>query len=681
MKRITLTLLFLFLGIMLFPLKIQAETILEPLEKADGSGYVTYRNQTTQVMIPTEYTQQQTDFRAVWVSPLVGDINSFIDKTVFKSELLGVLNVMESFHMNAIVFHIRIMHDALYDSDLNVKSNYIQAADFEEWDYLEWFIGECHRRGIEFHAWLNPYRITNYQTSLNTILNRFADYPSNPASKEENVIIGSTGAILNPGEPAVRKFLVDTCMEVIEKYDVDAIHFDDYFYASMPYNADYTTYQKYKAYFESTDIYGWRQEQIDTFIQQLSTSMRAYNLANNRQVQLGIAPTGIWKNGNGVVTYDGNGTAITTGSNTAGQEHYSAYLYCNTKKWVDNEWIDYIIPQSYWSFELQAAPYADVVDWWAKVVRYKKVNLYTGMGFYRHYTGDSGGSWETNPYEASNQIRYNTKHPEIKGVCIFNYDYLKIGKSNLGMAKVLDEYWIHPVATPTIQTMSAITPQAVQGLKLHHVEADRYILSWEPVANAKKYLIYRSDTTIDLNDSSQVIGMVGINQNKDCLFSDTIQGDHQYAIVAQSGTGHQSEMSLIHTSQATTEMNFDIGIMDTPTTNSIVFPKTNIQFNFDRAEVFVGSALTYQVYGSYDQENWTLLEGRLRSSGISYSFTFEYPNNLQTMYIKIVGTNEFGSLTSSIAQVTIKVEETSDLLALAQFLIQDYMASLLNPYE
>jgi hypothetical protein len=140
-------------------------------------------------------------------------------------------------------------------------------------------------------------------------------------------------------------------------------------------------------------------------------------------------------------------------------------------------------------------------------------------------------------------------------------------------------------------------------------------------------------------------------------------------------------MSLIHTSQATTEMNFDIGIMDTPTTNSIVFPKTNIQFNFDRAEVFVGSALTYQVYGSYDQENWTLLEGRLRSSGISYSFTFEYPNNLQTMYIKIVGTNEFGSLTSSIAQVTIKVEETSDLLALAQFLIQDYMASLLNPHE
>ncbi|MFA6889829.1 MAG: family 10 glycosylhydrolase [Bacilli bacterium] len=681
MKRIPILIFTLFLGTLLFSLDIHAEISLEPLENAEGSGYVTYRNQTTEVMIPTEYTAQKTEFRAVWVSPLVGDVGLYTNDGVFKSELLGVLDVMESFHLNAIVFHVRIMHDALYASKLNIKSNYIAGANFEQWDYLEWFISECHRRGIEFHAWLNPYRITNSQTSLEFITSKYAKYSFNPASKADNVIIGNSGAILNPGEPAVRKFVIDTCMELIENYNIDAIHFDDYFYASMPANSDYSTYLKYKSNSQTTNINDWRREQIDLFIEQLSTTMRSYNQDNNRQVQLGIAPTGIWQNGNGVVTYDANGTAVTNGSNTAGQEHYSNYLYCNTKKWVDNEWIDYIIPQSYWSFELKAAPYADVVDWWAKVVRYKKVNLYTGMGFYRHFSGDSGASWETNLYEASNQVLYNTKHPEIKGVCIFNYKYVKSALLNPGMAKVLNEYWVNPVPTPAIETMTPLIPQAVESLKIHQVDNNRLILWWKPSTDATKYLIYRSEGAINLEDTTQLVGIVGANKNGDCLFSQSIDYEANFAVVAVSGTGHQSMVQTIHTSEATTDMPFEVGILNVPTYNSVVYPKASMQINFASADIFIGSVMDYQVYESDDQEEWTLLTGRLRSFGITYGYTFDYPNTLHPMYVKIVGMNEFGTLTSPVLKIEIRIYQPSDLLSLSKRLLDNQLASIFGHDE
>src|SRR5690606_8413528 len=123
-------------------------------------------------------------------------------------------------------------------------------------------------------------------------------------------------------------------------------------------------------------------------------------------------------------TYDVNGNFITSGSNTRGQEHYESYLFSDTKKWVDNEWIDYIIPQSYWGFTRDVAKYADIVDWWAKVVCYKNVNLYTGTGLYMATSGSGGDSWLINPQEITMQIRYNTKHPEILGNSIYSYKHI-----------------------------------------------------------------------------------------------------------------------------------------------------------------------------------------------------------------------------------------------------------------
>ena len=175
-------------------------------------------------------------------------------------------------------------------------------------------------------------------------------------------MFGSGVTILNPGEPEVREFLIDTVMELIENYDVDAIHFDDYFYANGV--NDSKTYNKPGYNPKKLSLADWRREQVDIFIRDLSQAIRNFNIQNNRYVQLGISPTGIYKNASrrgfayGIGStdyYDANGNFITSGSNTAGFQHSGDYLYADTKKWIDNEWIDYILPQTYWGFTRAAA--------------------------------------------------------------------------------------------------------------------------------------------------------------------------------------------------------------------------------------------------------------------------------------------------------------------------------------
>ena len=672
-RLLILVMLFIIIGIQI------SATTLVPIPKTSSSGYVTYRNTSTQVLIPTEYTIQDNEFRGVWVSPLVNDIGSYLNDISFKNELLSVLDQMEYFNLNAIVFHVRIMNDALYNSDLNIKSPYVSGANFERWDYLEWFIGECHRRGIEFHAWLNPYRIASSSTSKAFITSKYANYPQNPASKEENIIIGTSGAILNPGEPAVRNFVVDTCMELIERYDIDAIHFDDYFYASMAYDADAATYNKYKALSQTTNLYDWRREQVDLFIEDLSTTMRAYNLANHRHVQLGIAPTGIWRNGNGQVSYDVNGTAITSGSNTAGQEHYASYLYANTKKWVDNEWIDYICPQSYWSFELTAAPYADVVDWWAKVVRYKNVNLYTGMGLYRRYSGDSGASWETNPMEAANQVLYNTKHPEIQGTIIFNYRYLRDSKGVAGVNKIVTEYWNHPVATPIIRTMTQRTPNSVANVDILKTNQG-FVLHWNEATDAQRYVVYRSTATVDVNDPTQVVGIVGKNSHNDVLFEDVIDNTltYQYAIVALSGTGHTSSPLIQSTTQLVTSPNFTVGDFQNISLSGTVFPSETIQLSFQEAVHYAGNPFTYTVVYSKNGVDWlTVTESSLRKSGTSYSQFLTFPASGHPLYLKVIGENDLATIESDIVNVRMQIDGIIDYLDFAFYIMQSRTQQIL----
>ena len=183
---------------------------------------------------------------------------------------------MEWHNLNALIFHIRIDNDAIYYSSMNPWSSWFTVyGEDPGWDPLEWVIEETHKRGIEFHAWMNPYRITASGKKGVTAAKVASKIPSyNIGSNPDNLLVSSEtyGTILNPGIPEVRTFIVDTCMEVIEKYDVDAIHFDDYFYISSV--DDEREYQKYNPNNLQKD--DWRREQVDLFIKESLCSIRNF---------------------------------------------------------------------------------------------------------------------------------------------------------------------------------------------------------------------------------------------------------------------------------------------------------------------------------------------------------------------------------------------------------------------
>lgn len=435
---------------------------------------VTYRYINTNVQIPNSYESKKDYLRAAWVSYIVDDYMASTDEQIMKNNLLEVLDTLEEFNMNTIVFHVRTYNNAYYKTKkAPIDPNFGTYESFEKWDYLKWFIDECHNRGIEFHAWLNPYRIKSQGypegSTPEVVAKDYKDFPCNPASNPENVLMSlGTGAILNPAKKVVQDYIIDVCLELMENYEIDAIHFDDYFYVQMTKEIDLLNEADQKDYLDfisshkdclykednEEDKAQWRRDRVDEFIYNLSVAIRKFNKDNNKHIQFGISPTGIYKNGNGKVTYDSKGNAITSGSNTLGQAHYKSYLFCDTKKWVDEEWIDYIIPQSYWGFTHPVAGFADVMDWWNKVVEHKNVNLYAGMGVYMSYN-PLAYSWANDEYEASNEVLYCTKLNNVKGTCIFSYKAFVRSKNNedskafKGLQRIKNEYWTEKVKTPT----------------------------------------------------------------------------------------------------------------------------------------------------------------------------------------------------------------------------------------
>lgn len=509
-----------------------------------------------------------TYFRGVWVTPKdsgnIGNIKPTSEKTKeekieeYKEEVLQILDVMEYYNLNALIFHIRVDNDAIYYSDTNPWSSWFTEYGVDPgWDPLEWVIEETHKRGIEFHAWMNPYRIHAAGTKGTTAESVAKEIPSyNIASNPDNILVSSSsyGSILNPGLPEVREFIIDTCMEVIEKYDVDAIHFDDYFYIT-DVNDD-ATYAKYNPNGLSHD--DWRREQVNIFIEDLSKAMRKYNEENNRYVQLGISPSGVWKSaGNSsYVKYDSDGTAITNGSaTTTAFEHYGNYLYSDTKKWCDEEWIDYILPQTYWAISHTTAAFKPLMNWWDAIVKYKNVNLYSGMGIYMSLTPGKNYSWGKDSDEAYNQIIYCYDLENTYGTVFYNFTYLKDAYNGVtsslygkGMSKVKNELFTNPSVLPEVRTMKRVVLPAPKNLNINKVGSN-VTLTFDAVENTKFYVIYRSSDEIDFS-SDQVYKIISRESiNGKVTFIDEVANDkkYSYGVKALSGTNTLGEGAKIET--------------------------------------------------------------------------------------------------------------------------------------
>lgn len=471
-----------------------------------------YRNSSEKVYGLSEYDYPTSEYRAVWVSTFVGDIPAYSTEQKFKQDANQVLDNMEKMGMNAIVFHVRTHNNALYKSDLNPIANWWQSVNFDKFDPLTWLIEECHNRGIEFHAWMNPYRVNSGFLG--------EDYPSNhPCKNPELILTNSSGAqILDPGSEIVQDFIVDTCMEFLERYDADAIHFDDYFYIS--------------GVKESLPAQEKRNN-VDAFIEKLSNAMHEMNIKEGRAVQLGISPSGIYQNGGYVASpsYDKDGTLISpVYSNTSGFAHYDNYLYSDTKKWIDNEWIDYITPQAYWGMEHTGANFFELTRWWSWCVKYKKVNLYMGIGVYMAQENTTSGKyWQKNPNEIQNQILNAGMYDEIKGICLYKYSCL-LDRENIilknGVDLITNDYWNKRIPGVVIPRYATTLPSVkISGLKL-----DGAVLSWNKVDNVFGYMVYQVPKGETLN-TKNINHVLVYTQDTFVNVSDTLNYDYYVSSV------------------------------------------------------------------------------------------------------------------------------------------------------
>ncbi len=533
MKRIVKKLMIIFI-MMLFgvvailPESANASTGLVVMTKSDGTD-LTYRNSSEKVYQLAEYNYPTNQLRAVWVSAFVGDVSAYTSESAWKSELNGLLDNMEDMGMNAIVFHVRTHNNALYKSELNPLATWFSNVNFDEFDPLAWLIDECHNRGIEFHAWLNPYRV-----SANGDVTQFkaeAMGENNPASKAENLLTVDQSIILDPGIPENRQFIIDTCMELIENYDVDAINFDDYFYTK---NADdTTTREKYNT--SNLSVGDFRRLQVNLFIEELSKQIRTYNEENDKMVQLGIAPSGIYRNGSykSSPTYDSNGNLTSPlYSNTSGMEHYDNYLYADTLNWINNEWIDYIMPQLYWATEHTNASFVELTKWWSWAVRNKNVNFYAGIGIYMadNPTSTSGSYWQLNENEVERQLLNAGQYAEFGGACFYKYSYMFSSNTIIqnGVNLISNDYWAKRVPGAIVKSyadkIDEVTPTNVG------YSSATTSITFDEVANARGYMVYQVPKG-NLLDTTNINHVYVYTQDTSVLITDTLNYDYYVASV------------------------------------------------------------------------------------------------------------------------------------------------------
>ena len=367
------------------------------------------------------------DFKGLWVTTVLNldyPSSATLTSEQLKAEAIQILDDAKAMGMNAIILQVRPSADAFYKSNINPWSKYLTGkqglAPDSDFDPLTFWVEEAHKREMVLHAWINPYRVTRKSSSEPA--HDFSKLASNhPAILHPEWVVKYKDGNLyyDPGMPEVREHLVASIKEIVENYDVDGIHFDDYFYPGTDFN-DALTYAQYGSGFKS--IGDWRRNNVDLLVSAVYETIKN----EDESIQFGISPFGIWAN-------DKNNPE---GSATSGNESYSNQ-YADTKKWVQNNMIDYIAPQLYWQIGYSVADYSKLVSWWTNVAKDSKVNLYIGHAAYRVGNTDPASPWY-GVNEIYRQLTLNENYEGIKGSIYFRYAFFR---DNYDLRSLLTSYY------------------------------------------------------------------------------------------------------------------------------------------------------------------------------------------------------------------------------------------------
>ena len=416
------------------------------------------------------------EFRGAWIAT-VANIDypkePTMERAALKEQYKNLADQFKELGFNALIVQVRPAGDAFYPSQLAPWSRYLTGRQGQapaDFDPLAFMVEETHARGMEFHAWLNPFRAT---VNLDTL----SLAPNHPFNTHRNWLVTFGGRMyFNPGIPEVRKYLVDVVGEIVDNYEVDAIHFDDYFYPYPVKDAVFPDSLEYDFFGRGyNNIDDWRRSNVDALIEALSLRIKE----SKPGVKFGISPFGVWRN----KSKDPNGSDTRASISTYDD------LHADVLKWARLGWIDYVAPQIYWNIGYAPADYATLVDWWS--ARVKGCQLYIGQAAYK-VNNNPEIAWQ-DPNEIPRQIALNRKNWYTNG-SVF-YSAKSVINNPLGLKDTLRSLYKYPALLPEMERLEINAFKDPDLRRVRNKEGRPYIV-WKP--NKKErgnpplyYVVYR----------------------------------------------------------------------------------------------------------------------------------------------------------------------------------------------
>lgn len=479
-------------------------------------------------------THPKREFRGAWLNTAWQSRYMDMNSQQMQEYFVLTLDKLQSYGINAVIFQVRPQADAFYNSDIEPWSALLTGkqgkAPDNNFDPLKFLTEECHKRGMELHAWLNPYRVTlNENDNLN-----FS--PQHIYFREPERFVTYGGKIyFDPGIPSNKKYICHLVKDIVSRYNIDAIHMDDYFYPypipgiSFPDNDSFNKYGKALG-FEDNQRDTWRRHNVNTLIKEIK-----FTIASVKPwVRFGISPFGIYRNQ--------KNTLDDSGSDTNGLQNYDD-LYADVLLWIKEGWIDYNMPQIYWEIGHSGADYDILVRWWAQNIYDRP--LYIGQDAKRTMDAvmPSGNS------QLLEKMILSRTFPTIQGSGFWSaYELLDNYKEISNELK--NNYYRYPALIPPYTHMHNKQPKKIDNLTETYTP-NSHTLSWTSDTKelnpetAQYYVIYRftKSEKIDLNNSKNIVKIT--NEREYVLPYEGGKNEYKYVVTSVDAFHNESKGKTI----------------------------------------------------------------------------------------------------------------------------------------
>lgn len=476
-------------------------------------------------LVYSQADHPKREFRSAWVASVTNldwPISPNNSTEVQKQNLIQILDSLKSSNFNVVIFQIRPECDALYDSPYEPWSYWLTGSQGTPpspfYDPLSFAIEEVHKRGMEIHAWFNPYRavktIGNYTNSSDHITNTHPEWILNFSSIK----------ILDPGIPDVREYNLNIIMDVVNRYDIDGVHMDDYFYPYPPdqiSNQDAATYQQYGSGF--TNIGNWRRWNVN---RQMEMIMDSINVVKPH-VKFGISPFGIWKNG--------------VPSGITGMDAYNV-IYADPIAWLHEGSVDYLTPQLYWQIG-GPQDYFALATWWADSADYYNRHLYPGHIFRAGYSNN----------ELPAQLRIDRNNDKIKGSVFFRAANLKVNTYGF-QDSLRTNYYLYKALPPVMGWKDTVKPAPVENLRFDRLDGmDIAGLVWDNSNAAAdgdssyRFAIYKfTQSSVNPGDIEDASKLYLVTEDKyNTLDAVVKSADNKFVVTGLDRNYNESEFTTV----------------------------------------------------------------------------------------------------------------------------------------